>query len=158
MAQWQSYTKNWAGTFSWNKKRNFFLPLIISRQRRHFARQLFNAILKSSICLKSQLGDVTKMIFLTTIEHRCQTQGPRAECGPPHHFVRPLTAWKMIYLIYPVLLFWRLQIKWICVIILEKCSCVQYFYSRINNNQMQRELFHKMFGSSLYSASVAPAL
>jgi len=40
----------------------------------------------------------------------------------------------------PVLLFWRLQIKWICVRILEKCSCVQYFYSWINKNQMQREL------------------
>jgi len=34
--------------------------------------------------------------------------------------------------LYCVLLFWRLQTKWICVIIIEKCSCVQYFYSRIN--------------------------
>jgi len=37
--------------------------------------------------------------------------------------------------------------KWIHVIILEKCSYVQYFYPQINNNQMQRKLFNT---SSLY--------
>jgi len=28
------------------------------------------------------------------LHHRCQTQGQRAESGPPHHFMWPLTAWK----------------------------------------------------------------
>jgi len=46
---------------------------------------------------------------------------------------------------YPVLLFWRFQIKWIYVIILENISYVQYIYTQINNNQMQRELFNNMF-------------
>jgi len=40
--------------------------------------------------------------------------------------------------------------KWIYVLILEKCSYVEYFYTQINNNQMQRELFNNMFRSSLY--------
>jgi len=60
--------------------------------------------------------------------------------------------------LYPVLIFWRFQMKWIFVIILEKWSCVKYFYCRINNHKMQRELFNNMFGSSLYRASVTPAL
>jgi len=28
------------------------------------------------------------------LQHRCQTQAPRAECGPPRHYMWPLTAWK----------------------------------------------------------------
>jgi len=36
--------------------------------------------------------------------------------------------------------------KWIYVIILEKSSYVPYIYTRINNNQMQRELYDNMFG------------
>jgi len=40
--------------------------------------------------------------------------------------------------------------KWIYVIMLEKISYVQYFYTQINNNQMQSELFNTMSGSSLY--------
>jgi len=39
------------------------------------------------------------------------------------------------------------QIKWIYVIVLEKCS---YFYTQINDNQMQSELFNNMFDSSSY--------
>jgi len=50
---------------------------------------------------------------------------------------------------YPILLFWRFQIKWIHVIISEKCSYGRYFYTQMNNNQMQRELFNNMFGCSL---------
>jgi len=93
------------------------------------------------------------------LHHGCQTQGPRAECGPPRHFIAAPDGLKDIWSpLYPVLLFWRFPIKWICVLILEKCSCLEYFYSRINNNQMQRELSHSMFGSSWYSASVTPAL
>jgi len=53
-----------------------------------------------------------------------------------------------------MLLIWRFQIKWIHVIILEKCSYVHYFYIQINNNQMQRELFNNMFRSTLHSVSV----
>ena len=26
------------------------------------------------------------------LEHRCQTQGPRARCGPPRHFMWPASA------------------------------------------------------------------
>jgi len=36
--------------------------------------------------------------------------------------------------------------KWIYVIILEKCSHVEYFYTQINNNQMQRGLFTACWG------------
>jgi len=32
--------------------------------------------------------------------------------------------------------------------ILEKCPRVQYLYTWMNNNQIQRELFNNMFGSS----------
>jgi len=39
----------------------------------------------------------------------------------------------------PVLLFWRFQIKWIHVVILETFSYEQYVNTQINNNQMQRE-------------------
>jgi len=45
---------------------------------------------------------------------------------------------------FPVLLFWRFQIQWIYVVKLETFSYVQYFYTQINNNQMQRELFNNM--------------
>jgi len=45
--------------------------------------------------------------------------------------------------------------NWINVILLEICSYVQYFYTQINNNHMQKELFHNMFGSSLYKVSGA---
>jgi len=55
--------------------------------------------------------------------------------------------------LYPVLLFWRLQTKWICAIILEKCPCIQYFYSRINNNQMQRKLFENEFDTPAIKGS-----
>jgi len=99
--------------------------------------------------LKSQSNqmEILKFILFVPLDHRCQTQGPRAKSGQPRHFIWPLTAWKTWWSpLYPVLLFWRFQIKWICVLILEKCSCVQYVYSQINMKQM--------FGSSLYSASV----
>jgi len=52
---------------------------------------------------------------------------------------------KEIEEIYPVLLFWRLRSKWIYVVILEKYSYVWYFYTQINNDQMQRESFNTMF-------------
>jgi len=42
----------------------------------------------------------------------------------------------------PVLLFWRFQIKWIYVGILETFSYVQYVNTQINKNQMQRVLFN----------------
>jgi len=45
---------------------------------------------------------------------------------------------------YPVLLFWRYQMKWMYVIILENISYIQYLYTQINNNPMQRELFNNM--------------
>jgi len=35
--------------------------------------------------------------------------------------------------------------KWINVVILETFSDVQHFYTQINKNQMQRELFNNMF-------------
>jgi len=41
-----------------------------------------------------------------------------------------------------MLLFWRFQIKWIYVTILDTFSHVQYFYTQINNNQMRREFFN----------------
>jgi len=53
----------------------------------------------------------------------------------------------------PILLFWRFQIKWGYVIILETCSHGQYFYTQINYHQMQRQLFNYIFGSSLSSLS-----
>jgi len=46
---------------------------------------------------------------------------------------------------YPVLLFWKFRIKWIYVVILDIFSYVQYFYTQINNNQMQIELFNNIF-------------
>jgi len=46
---------------------------------------------------------------------------------------------------FPMLLFLRFQMKWINVVILETFSYVQYFYTPINNNQMQRELFNNKF-------------
>jgi len=46
---------------------------------------------------------------------------------------------------YSVLLFWRFRIKLIYIVILETFSNVQYVYTHINNNQMQREYFNHMF-------------
>jgi len=43
------------------------------------------------------------------------------------------------------LLFWRFQIKWIYIVILQTFSYLQYFYTQINNNQMQGDLFKHMF-------------
>jgi len=43
------------------------------------------------ICVSSS-KDVERCLI--PLHHRCQTQGPRAECGPPRHFMRPLAAWK----------------------------------------------------------------
>jgi len=82
--------------------------------------------------------------------NRCQTQGPRTEISPAASFyVAPgglNDMWshflQEIKEKYPVLLFWRFQLKWIHVVILEIFSYVQYFYTQINNNQMQRELFN----------------
>jgi len=40
------------------------------------------------------------------------------------------------------------------VIILETFSYLHYFYTQMNNNRMQRELYNNMPGSSLYSVPV----
>jgi len=103
------------------------------------------------------LFDNQKMDKTISVGHRCQTQGPRAECGPPRHFMRPLTAWKTYAHLYIMCFYFEGFKLNGFVIILENCSCVQYFYSWINHNQMQRELSHSIF-YSLYSASVTLAL
>jgi len=37
---------------------------------------------------------------------------------------------------------------------IREISYVQYLYTQINNNLLQRELFNNMFGTSLYSVTV----
>jgi len=46
---------------------------------------------------------------------------------------------------YPALLFWRFHIKWIYVKILEYNIMYNIFYTQINHNPMQRELFNNIF-------------
>jgi len=48
-------------------------------------------------CTKTARCSSTLCLFLQrhtliNLKHRCQTQGPRAKSGPPHHFMWPLMA------------------------------------------------------------------
>jgi len=63
----------------------------------------------------------------------------------------PFLRWNFWKISYPI--FEGFKLIGFFVIILEICSYVQYFYTQINNNRMQRELFNNMFGSSLYRVS-----
>jgi len=93
-----------------------------------------------------------KDVELEKILYRCQTQGPRAECGPARSFyVAPdglKDTWSPFLQEmaekYPALLFWRFQIKSIYMMKLDQCSYVLYSYTRINHNQMQIELFNNI--------------
>jgi len=77
-----------------------------------------------------------------------QTHGPRAESGPPRHFMwPPPSVWKthdhpFLKKLKKNILYFDFEgfkLKLICVTIFETFSYVPYFYTQINNNQMQRD-------------------